>query len=427
MKMKTNYFILSLIALGFLSPAIAQPGNRGSRGNSSQQTRSSNTRTSSATPRQNNTFSRNDRSVSPRQQQQPSRQNSAISRNDRSVNTRQQQPTRQSTDFRGQTSRSTSNADRIRGNSNTADRIRSNNNSSIAQRGNNRGPSSSYGTTNRINTYRSNTGYIANRGGSYYGNNGGIRISYNNRYSSFPRRYSYTGYQRYSILPRTSISISFGGYPYYYDRGYYYSNYNGFYEPVFAPFGIRVTVLPYGYYPFYIGPTRYYYYGGTYYRNYNNNQYEVIDAPLGAVIYDLPRGAKVAVVNGEEFYEFNGTYYKEGRDNSNRVMYTVAGKYGEINNSGMQYNQPIEPSYNRSAEPQYNNKSVEPTYNTAPQNNPADQEPLRIGDIITTLPSDCRAVTIDGQTLYVTPDNTYFKTTKVNGETWYEVVGADGK
>lgn len=217
------------------------------------------------------------------------------------------------------------------------------------------------------------------------------------RYNYYaPRRYVYVGAPRYSILPRTFISINFGGYPYWYDRGCFYGYYDGFYEPVFAPIGIHVTILPLGYFSIFVGPRRYYYYEGIYYRRLADNvdEYEVIDAPMGAVVTSLPKGATVAVVNGEKFYEFNGTYYKEGANSKNEVVYTVVGKNGNINNTEEQQ-QPVS------------------TTKQAPQ----------IGDEITTLPENSRQVTINGELLYVTPDNLYLKAQTNNNTTTYKVVG----
>jgi hypothetical protein len=109
------------------------------------------------------------------------------------------------------------------------------------------------------------------------------------------------------------------------------------------------------------------------------------------VVSSLPKGATVAMVNGEKFYEFNGTYYKEGTNNKNEPVYTVVGKNGEVNNSN---------------EPELENN-----------------QPLQVGDIISVLPDNSRQVNINGQTLFVSPDNIYFKQRTVDGATAYEVVG----
>jgi hypothetical protein len=242
----------------------------------------------------------------------------------------------------------------------------------------------------RVNNYNNYSRYprVYN-----YDRYGGYSFSRYNYY--YPRRYVYVGAPRYSIMPRTFISINFGGYPYWYDRGCFYGYYDGFYEPVFAPFGIRVNILPIGYYPIYIGPSLYYYYEGVYYRRYHDNsdEYEVVDAPMDAVVKSLPKGATKVVLNGEKFYEFNGNYYKEGTNSKNEVVYTVVGKNGVINNTDDQQQASIVPQ--------------------APE----------VGDEITALPENSKQVTINGEVLYVTPDNFYLKAQTINSTTTYKVIG----
>jgi hypothetical protein len=145
-----------------------------------------------------------------------------------------------------------------------------------------------------------------------------------------------------------------------------------------------------------MGAVPYYYYEGVYYRDHGDNQYEVVDAPMGAVVSTLPKGAKAVTVNGEKFYEFNGTYYKEGTNDKNEVVYTVVGKYGEINNSD-------------------------------DSGDVSSNQPLKMGDVVSTLPENSRPVTINGQTLFVSPDNIYFKQRTDNGVTSYEVVGTESQ
>ena len=374
MKTLTKYFSLLVIAAGFLTPAFAQRSGHG--GGAGNQGARSNSRQTYSSPRQNSSpvIRQNRQNFSPRQN------NSNVTRQ-----SRQNSPV---VNRGGVNSSSSYSRNRFSGNNN-----------SVAQRGNRGGLQNNPPRVN--NSYRG--GNNAARGG--YGQRGG----YPSRYNYSPRRWGYTGYQHYSFLPRTSISIYFGGFPYYYYGGLFYGYYNGFYEPVYAPFGIRVSMLPYGYYPFYIGSIPYYYYNGIYYRSYDDSQYEVVDAPMGAVVTDLPKGATVAIINGEKFYEFNGTYYKEGTNSKNQVVYTVVGKYGEINNSNNNQD-------NISVNPPDGQDAVTP-----------DQKPLQMGDIITTLPDNSRQVTLNGEVLFVSPDNIYFKQRVVDGAAGYEVVGTNEK
>ncbi|MFI5188386.1 MAG: DUF6515 family protein [Chitinophagales bacterium] len=367
MKTLQKYSFLLLVAAGFITPAFAQRGdhhgggNQGGGGGSNRQNSSS---------FHQNSFSRQNNSFGGRQ--------------DRPTNFNQSRQNFQ-----------TLNRDNRNNTSSFSSRVRSqdNNNNSFIQRNNRVNYQSNLTRVN--NSFRTNS--IARYDYGRRGYSNGYSNHYNNynryNYGYFPRRYTYGGYSHYSILPRSFISISFGGYPYYYGNGLFYSYYNGFYEPVYAPFGICVNTLPYGYYPFYWGGMPYYYYDGVYYRDHGDNQYEVVDAPMGAVVSELPKGAKAVTVNGEKFYEFNGTYYKEGANDKNEVVYTVVGKNGEINNSD------------------------DANVNSSNQ--------LRVGDIVSKLPDNSRQVTINGQTLFVSPDNFYFKQRSDNGAVSYEVVGSD--
>ncbi|MEO8764603.1 MAG: DUF6515 family protein [Ginsengibacter sp.] len=286
---------------------------------------------------------------------------------------------------------------------------------------------------NRITTDRANRGPGQyNRGNTVYTNRYNNNRSYNSRYSSnrysnnnysynnnrYNNRYYRTGYYpggysrgfgfaygpRYSIIPRNHISIYFGGNPYYFYNGYYYGYYGGYYEPIFPPLGLRINILPLGYSSLFIGGYPYYYYNGIYYRQYDNSDYEVVDPPMGASVYSLPKGAKSVLLNGEKMYELNGTYYKEDRSSRGEVMYTVVGKNGEINNTG-------------------DNGAMENSVPPANNDVAAPPASLQMGDIVTQLPEGSRVVTINGEKLYVAPDDTYLKEDAEGGAVKYKVVG----
>jgi len=201
------------------------------------------------------------------------------------------------------------------------------------------------------------------------------------RYNSY-----YNSYPRYSSLPRTSVSIVFGGNPYYYFGGDYYRPFNGYYRRVMPPIGLQVAILPGGYIPIMVGPSQYYFSEGIYYRRYSDRNYQVVDAPMGAQVSSLPTGSKSVIVNGEKFYEFNGTYYKKDQNSKGEEVYTVVGKNGEIDNT--------------------------------------DQAPLQsspqIGDKVEQLPANYKTITLNGEKLYVTPDDTYYKAEPDGG---YTIVG----
>lgn len=240
-----------------------------------------------------------------------------------------------------------------------------------------------------------NRGYSGNDNYAYRGNRG-YGGSYRN--GSYGRSYHFMSGPRYRIIPRNSVSISFGGNPYYYNDGFYYGYYGGYYQPIFPPVGLRIGFLPYGYSSLFIGGYPYYYSNGTYYQQYENNNYVVVDPPMGATVSSLPQGAKAVVLNGESLYELNGTYYREDRNGNGETIYTVVGKNGSVNNSD--------------------------DSGTTLQMNP--NSPLQEGDIINELPQGSKVVTIDGNRMYLTPDNTYLKEeSDEQGTTQYRVIGGN--
>ncbi|MEO9020656.1 MAG: DUF6515 family protein [Ginsengibacter sp.] len=237
---------------------------------------------------------------------------------------------------------------------------------------------------NGTSTYRNDNTYHNNRG--YYGNVYGHRTAF--MYGT-----------RYRVIPHSFISIRFGGNPYYYNSGYFYGYYGGYYQPIFPPFGVRIGILPFGYSSFYWGGNPFYYYNGIYYRQYQDS-YEVVDAPMGAVVSSLPNGVRTVVINGETLYELNGTFYRADQEANGSVVYTVIGKNGVVNNS-----QDIS-GYNSQA--------------------PVGVQPgtsLQVGDIISQLPEGSKVVTINGKQLYETPDNIYLEEQSNNGMVGYKVVG----
>ena len=121
---------------------------------------------------------------------------------------------------------------------------------------------------------------------------------------------------------------------------------------------------------------------------------------MGATVSSLPKGAKSVVLNGEKLYELNGTYYKEGRNSKDEVIYTVVGKNGEINNSDKVIT--LLPAITMYATP------------------PAS---LQMGDIVSQLPEGSKTVTINGEKMYVSPDDTYLKEESDGGVVQYRVVG----
>ncbi|MEO6187386.1 MAG: DUF6515 family protein [Ginsengibacter sp.] len=248
------------------------------------------------------------------------------------------------------------------------------------------------------NSYRNNNNTYRNYTNNSYRNNNYSNSYRNNNYyyrSGYDRRIYIMHAPRYNYRPYNSISVYYGGNPYYYTDGLFYDYYGGYYQPIYPPFGIRISRLPFGYSRVYVGLNPFFYYNGIFYRNYNDS-YEVVDAPMGATVSNLPGGAKSVTVNGEKFYELNGTYFQEDRNSKGKRIYVVVGKNGEINNT-----------YEENDNSNLN----------IPQSN------FQNGDAVSELPDGVKVVTLNGEKLYVSPDGVYFKE-EVNGNSiQYKVVG----
>jgi hypothetical protein len=183
---------------------------------------------------------------------------------------------------------------------------------------------------------------------------------------------------------------------YYYNRGLYLNSY-------YPRLGFRLGYLPYGYYPFYWGDAQFYYSNGYFY-NYDAGQYTVVEPPIGAAVNTLPSGAQPITINGQQYYELNGVYYMAITKDDGSIAYQVEGKDGQLDtNDGDQVDQG---NGNTDAIP------------------PGTHPVARIGDLIQQLPQDSRKVRINGETMFVTPDDVYLKqTTDSNGNKVYTVVG----
>jgi hypothetical protein len=213
----------------------------------------------------------------------------------------------------------------------------------------------------------------------YYGNPRGPR----NFYPS-PRVYTYAPRQVF----RPSLSINLG-----FDNRFAspYNAYHRSFIPYGPSIGCHINTLPFGYYPFSYDNNYYYYHNNTFYRRNNDRNYEVVNPPIGAKLPELPRDARPVSIDGNRYYELGGTYYQETYNGNNDVLYEVVGVNGRLsNNKG------------------YNN-----------QNSRTPTE----GDIVDRLPEQCRTITLNGQTLYISPDNIYYQKETDNKGTYYKVVG----
>lgn len=204
--------------------------------------------------------------------------------------------------------------------------------------------------------------------------------------------------QRYAVIGRPSVSISFGGVPYHYANGYYYRPYGNYYRVVAPPRGIRVSILPAGYWSVQVGAFPFFYFDGVFYRQSavaaapgaQENNYEVVDAPVGAQVPAIPQDAKVVVINDNKYYEVDGTYYSEIIKDNGQIWYEVAGKNGQLN-----------------------------TPEAAPQ--------PQVGDRYEQLPETCKVVVLNGQKYYVSATNQYYQEVIEGNRIYYQLVAKAGE
>ncbi len=172
-------------------------------------------------------------------------------------------------------------------------------------------------------------------------------------------------------------------------QGVYY-NHNGYYSSYYEPrIGLSVSTLPYGYYPFYYGPSLYYYSGGMYYQQ-TDNTFTVVEPPIGAEVKLLPDNAQSIVINGVQYYELNGVYYQPITKDDGSLSYQIAGKDGELNTDDA---------------------------------NMQDAPPIQVGDLVDNLPEDYRKINLNGEKYYVTPSGYYLQdAVDENGKKVYKII-----
>jgi hypothetical protein len=249
-----------------------------------------------------------------------------------------------------------------------------------------------FGNRQGNNNFNRGTNGYPQRVGSVNGQGAAIRGNFNVQ--------PHTGFvqPRGGANFRTSPTVGYGrgghvnGGGYWGNHGYYHLN-HGYYNTYYRPrLGFAVSVLPYGYYPFYYGDYQFFYSDGLYYQ-YDNSQYTVVEPPIGAEINTLPSGAQSIVINGQQYYEDNGVYYQPVTKDDGSTVYTIAGKDGQLDTGA---------------------GSVQDDQPQGPQ----------MGDIVNQLPQDCRKISVNGQKLWVSQDGVYYQElTDGSGNKTYKVVG----
>lgn len=191
---------------------------------------------------------------------------------------------------------------------------------------------------------------------------------------------------------RAAVGVGGRGYTSSYWRnnhGYHY--HHGYYGTYYEPrLGFAIGFLPYGYYSFYYDDYPYFYSDGLFY-SYENNEYTVVEPPVGAEVNSLPSNAQSIVIDGQQYYEANGVYYIPITKDDGSVSYQVAGKDGQLDTNGGSNDQ---------------------------------QQAPQVGDIVTSLPPDCRKININNEKYYVSPDGYYYQEARdQNNNKVYKIVG----
>lgn len=199
----------------------------------------------------------------------------------------------------------------------------------------------------------------------------------------------------------------------FYGRPYYGVGYGAYYRSYYPHIGIFFNVLPFGYYPFYFGGYPYYYNEGLFYQPYNGG-YQVVAPPVNAEVPRLPRGAQEIVINGQQYFEKDGVYYQPIVNEDGRKVYRVAGKDGVLNTDN-------------GTQQQVNPQQQQPTDNNSNNNNNTDNNNVigmpRVGDVVNAVPQDSRAVRINGEKLFVSPDGVYYQEDNSGNTRIFKVVG----
>jgi len=230
---------------------------------------------------------------------------------------------------------------------------------------------------------------------------GGYRIAAGPRF--VPGRYYGSGF-------RSGINLGYNyrgtyGRPFY--GGGYYRGYGAYYRGYYPHIGFYLNVLPFGYYPFSYGGYPYYYNQGLFYQQYNDG-YQVVEPPVGAEVPRLPRGSKDITIDGQQYFEKDGVYYLPIVNQDGKKVYQVAGKDGVLNTDGNQQDN----QQQSQPQQQYNNN-----------NSSSNPNQPQVGDVVNSIPPDSRAVKINGEKLFVSPDGVYYQEDNSGSSRIFKVVG----
>ena len=161
----------------------------------------------------------------------------------------------------------------------------------------------------------------------------------NNRYRTQPihrhPHYRYPVHRRVvRTLPRNHVRIVYGGLPYFYCSGIFYTLTGDHYVVVLPPRGFRVSVLPVGNVRIVVGTSVFFYHSGVYYSesvitNEDEGKYEVTLPPVGVVVSEIHKDAEKVYIDGKELYEYNDVMYKKVTNEFGETLFEVV--YSKLN------------------------------------------------------------------------------------------------
>ncbi|MFT4092348.1 MAG: hypothetical protein QM640_01820 [Niabella sp.] len=262
----------------------------------------------------------------------------------------------------------------------------------------------------------------------------------------------------YRVRPHIAIGIGgvLGGW---YGPGFYGYGPGVGVNIVIPPIGTVIQGLPPGAVERVYGGITYYYRNNTYYREREDGGFVVVEPPLGAEFDRLPMGIKLVKIDGQYYYYYprNGNYYLKDQYEDGRTVYVLVGKNGELSvdeandmRFGAPSNDGAAPLYDGNDRSYNNRPQNDEVYNNS-SNNKNDGYPVvkngnaddnvtdqpagdnntgaysvrpQVGDRFDQLPRNSKAVVVNGQKQYVSPNGVYYKEVVEDGNKAYEVVKA---
>lgn len=120
------------------------------------------------------------------------------------------------------------------------------------------------------------------------------------------------------------VTIGYRGLDYYWSQGWFYRPAAQGFIAVCPPRGIRVRMLPPGFFVL-AAPVPTFYANGTFYREVGPQEFEVVEPMLGAVVPNLPdQEVEEIQWEGQTLYEYDNALYRQVQTNGNQG-YEVVG------------------------------------------------------------------------------------------------------